>query len=84
MTSITNSIKKICVTPAAVASGDGYHIKKTTPITTKVIRNEINKWLIKKFRRFDIITLSHSFMFVFNFMDPKYGLEILLILASRF
>ena len=38
---MTNSIKKICVTPTAVASGDGYQIKNTSPTTSKAIRNEI-------------------------------------------
>ena len=55
---MTNNIKKICVTPTAVASGDGYQTKKTNPTTTKAIKNEINKWLKKNFRRFDIINDS--------------------------
>ena len=61
MTSMTNSIKKICITPTAVASGDGYQIKKTSPITNKATKNESNKWLRKKFRRLDILNIRLIF-----------------------
>ena len=55
---MTNSIKKIWVTPTALARGDGYQIKKTSPITNKAIRNEINKWFKKNFELQDFFMLS--------------------------
>ena len=51
-------MRKIWVTPTAVASGDGYQIKNTSPTTNKAISNEINKWLKKKFKRFIISILK--------------------------
>jgi len=58
---MTNSIKKICVTPTAVASGDGYQIKKTSPIANKAIKKESDKWLRKNFRRLDILNIQLIF-----------------------
>ena len=51
-------MRKIWVTPTAVASGDGYQTKNTNPITNKAMKNEINKWLKKKFKRFIISILK--------------------------
>lgn len=58
---MTNSIKKICVTPTAVASGDGYQIKKTTPTTNKAIRKESDRWLRKNFKRLNILNIQLIF-----------------------
>jgi hypothetical protein len=60
---MTNSIKKIWVTPTAHARGDGYQMKKTSPTTSKAIRNEIDKWLRKNFIRLDM-SKFYSFYFV--------------------
>ena len=58
MTSIKMSIRKIFVTPIAVAKGEGYQNIKTTITAINAIIKEMSKCFKKKLIRFDIFITS--------------------------
>lgn len=60
-----------------MASGDGYQIKKTSPIANKAIKKESDKWLRKNFRRLDIQTSRHCYFKIVDNHTPK--IEVVLM-----